>query len=98
MLFGTGMAQLALDQTEGTVDGQHKASVVVWIGAAGVHFLTRIGLLWRALNERVPGISMRLVAATLTVVAGVGLATMMTLPGDGSPAGQLSGHIGFDGE
>jgi hypothetical protein len=97
ILFGTGIALLALDQTEGTLVGLHKASFVVWICAFGVHFLTRIGALWRALREHVPGISLRLVAATLSVVAGVGLATL-TLPAMDHLQDQVSGQVGFDGE
>jgi hypothetical protein len=97
ILFGTGIALLALDQTEGTLVGLHKASFVVWICAFSVHFLTRIGALWRALREHVPGISLRLVAATLSVVAGVGLATL-TLPAMDHLQDQVSGQVGFDGE
>jgi hypothetical protein len=97
VLFGTGIALLALDQTEGTVVGLHKASFVVWVGAFGVHFLTRIGLLWRALRGRVPGLSVRLVAATLSVVAGVGVATL-TLPAMDSLQDGVSGRVGFDSE
>jgi hypothetical protein len=97
VLFGTGIALLALDQTEGTVVGLHKASFVVWVGAFGVHFLTRIGLLWRALRGRVPGLSVRLVAATLSVVAGVGVATL-TLPAMDRLQDGVSGRVGFDSE
>jgi hypothetical protein len=97
VLFGTGIALLALDQTEGTVVGLHKASFVVWVGAFGVHFLTRIGLLWRAQRGRVPGLSVRLVAATLSVVAGVGVATL-TLPAMDRLQDGVSGRVGFDSE
>ena len=95
VLFGTGVALLALDQTEGMLVGLHKASFIVWVGAFGLHFLTRVGLLWRALTRRVPGISARLVAATLSVVAGVGLATL-TLPAVDRLQDDMSGHVGFD--
>jgi hypothetical protein len=97
VLFGTGVALLALHQTEGTVVGLHKASFVVWAGAFGVHFLTRIGLLCRAVSRRVPGLSLRLLAATLSVVAGVGLATV-TLPAVDHLQDGVSGQVGFDGE
>jgi hypothetical protein len=97
ILFGTGIALLALDQTEGTVVGLHKASFVVWAFAFGVHFLTRLGVLWRVLRERVPGISLRLVAATMSVVAGVALATL-TLPAMDHLQDNVSGHVGFDSE
>jgi hypothetical protein len=95
VLFGTGVALLALDQTEGTLVGLHKASFIVWVGTFGLHFLTRAGLLWRALRTRVPGISLRLVAATLSVVAGVGLATL-TLPAMDRLQDNVSGRFGFD--
>jgi hypothetical protein len=96
ILFGTGVALLALNQTEGTIVGLHKASFVVWAFAFGVHFLTRVGMLWRALRERVPGVSLRLVAATLSVIAGVGVATL-TLPSMDRLQDHVSGHVGFDG-
>lgn len=95
ILFGTGIALLARHQTEGTIVGLHKASFVVWAFAFGVHFLTRLGVLWRVLRERVPGISLRLVAATLSVVAGVALATL-TLPAVDHLQDDVSGHVGFD--
>src|SRR2546423_4250805 len=95
VLFGTGVALLALNQTHGTLVGLHKASFVVWVGAFGLHFLTRVGLLWRALRPRVPGISMRLAAATLSIVARVALATL-TLPSMDHLQDGVSGHVGFD--
>jgi hypothetical protein len=95
VLFGTGIALLAVDQTHGTVVGLHKASFVVWAGAFGIHFLTRIGLLVRALGKRLPGISMRVVAASAALVAGVGLATL-TLPSMDRLQDNMSRHVGFD--
>jgi hypothetical protein len=97
ILFGTGIALLALDQTEGKLVGLHKASFVVWVGALGIHFLTRVGLLWRALSSRLPGLSVRLVAASLSVVAGVALAAL-TLPAMDHLQDNVSGHVGFDSE
>ena len=44
VLFGTGVALLALNQTHGTVVGLHKASFIVWIAATGVHVLAYV---WR---------------------------------------------------
>ena len=95
VLFGTGIALLALDQTEGTVVGLHKASFVVWAFAFGLHFLTRLGVLWHVLRARVPGIPLRLVAASLSVVAGLAVATM-TLPAMDRLQDNMSGHVGFD--
>jgi len=97
VLFGTGVALLALDQTEGTLVGLHKASFVVWVGAFGIHFLTRAGLLWHVIQRRLPGLSVRLIAASLSVVAGVALATL-TLPAMDRLQDGVSGHVGFDSE
>lgn len=97
ILFATGVALLALDQTEGMLVGLHKASFVVWGGAFGIHLLTRAELLWRAVRRRVPGLSVRLVGASLSVVAGVALATL-TLPAMDHLQDNVSGHVGFDGE
>jgi hypothetical protein len=97
LLFATGVALLAVDETEGMLVGLHKASFVVWAGAVGVHFLTRIGLVWRALTRRVPALTFRMAAATLSVVAGVAVATA-TLPAIDHLQDDVSGHVGFDSE
>ena len=94
VLFGTGVALLALDRAQGSLVGLHKASFVVWGGAFGLHFLTRAGLLWRALRRRVPGLSLRLAAATLSIVAGVALATL-TLPAVDHLQDGVSGRVGL---
>ena len=95
ILFATGVALLALHQTEGTVVGLHKASFVVWAGAFGLHFLTRAELLVRALRRRPPGLPVRLVAAALSVAAGLAVATL-TLPSADRLQDDVSGHVGFD--
>lgn len=95
VLFATGIALLAVDQTHGTIVGLHKASFVVWAGAFGIHFLTRIRLLVRVLGRRLPGISMRVAAATVALVAGLGLATL-TLPAMDRLQDDASRHVGFD--
>jgi len=95
VLFGTGIALLAVDETQGTIVGMHKASFVVWAGAFAVHFLTRIRVLVRVLRRRLPGISMRVAAATAAVVAGVGVATL-TLPAVDRLQDDASSHVGFD--
>jgi hypothetical protein len=97
LLFATGVALLAVDETEGMLVGLHKASFVVWAGAVGVHFLTRIGPVWRALTRRVPALTFRMAAATLSVVAGVAVATA-TLPAIDHLQDDVSGHVGFDSE
>lgn len=97
LLFGTGIALLALDQTEGVVVGLHKASFVVWAGALGLHLLTRVALLWRVLRTRLPGLSWRVAAAMLSLVAGVACATA-TLPAVDHLQDNVSVHVGFDSE
>jgi hypothetical protein len=97
LLFGTGVALLALSQTEGMVVGLHKASFLVWAGAFGLHFLTQIAQLRPAVRRRVPGLSLRLVAAILSVVTGSAVATL-TLPAMDHLQDDLSGHVGFDSE
>jgi hypothetical protein len=42
LLLATGVALLVLDQTKGTLVGLHKASFLVWLGAAALHVLPRI--------------------------------------------------------
>jgi hypothetical protein len=95
LLFGTGVWLLAVDQTEGTLVGLHKASFVVWIGAFGLHVLSRLLPALRALRRRVPGLSLRVGVATLSVVAGLAVA-MATLPAVDHLQDHVSGHVGFD--
>lgn len=95
LVFGTGTALLAAGQTEGTLVGLHKASFVIWAGAFGLHLLTRAPTFVRVLRARSPGVSLRILAATLSVVAGVGLATL-TLPPIDHLQDNVSGHAGFD--
>lgn len=97
LLFATGVGLLTLDETDGTLVGLHKASFVVWAGALGIHFLTRVGVLWRALTRRVPALTFRVVAATLSIVAGLAVATA-TLPAIDHLQDDVSGHVGFDSE
>jgi hypothetical protein len=95
LLFGTGVWLLAVDQTEGTLVGLHKASFVVWAGAFGLHVLSRLLPALRAPRRRVPGLSLRVGVATLSVVAGLAVA-MATLPAVDHLQDQVSGHVGFD--
>jgi hypothetical protein len=94
-LFATGVALLALDQTHGSIVGLHKASFVVWLGALGVHVLTRLPRLWSALQMRVPGLSLRLGAVAASLVAGFAVATL-TLPAADQLQDGISAHIGVD--
>jgi hypothetical protein len=97
VLFATGVALLALGETHGTLVGLHKASFLVWVGAFGVHLLTRAMPFWHALTRRAPALTLRVAAATLSLVAGVAVATA-TLPAMDRLQDDVSGHVGFDSE
>src|SRR5581483_2848580 len=49
VLFGTGIALLALNQTQGILVGLHKASFVVWLGSTALHVLVHVWKLRPAL-------------------------------------------------
>lgn len=96
LVFGTGVALLALDQRHGTLVGLHKASFLVWAGAFGLHVLghlLRLPQLWR---QRVPGLALRIAAAASALVAGATLATL-TLPSADRLQDHASGYLGVDG-
>ena len=95
LVFGTGVALLALDQRHGTLVGLHKASFLVWTGAFGVHVLAHLLELLRLRSVRVPGALLRVTLVAASVVAGVVLA-METLPAADRLQDHASGHIGFD--
>lgn len=95
VLFATGIALLAVDQTQGTLVGLHKASFVVWLGATSLHVLTRAWGLPAAIRVRVPGTALRVGLAGASVLAGVALATS-TLPAADHLQDGVSGQIGFD--
>jgi hypothetical protein len=86
-----------LDQTEGTLVGMHKASFVVWAGAFGLHLLTRTPALWHGLRRTASGRSLRIVAATVSVLAGIGLATA-TLPAIDHLQDGVSAPVSFDAD
>jgi len=96
LVFGTGVALLALDQRHGTLVGLHKASFLVWAGAFGLHVLghlLRLPQLWR---QRVPGLALRIAIAASALVTGVTLATL-TLPNADRLQDHASGYLGVDG-
>jgi hypothetical protein len=95
-LFTTGVALLALGQTGGTLVGLHKASFIVWIGAAGLHVLAHALKLPRSLRLRVPGAALRVSLVVATVVAGMALATV-TLPAADALQDRATAGIGLDG-
>jgi len=93
LLFATGVALLVLGRTQGTLVGLHKASFVVWAGAFGLHLLTRLPALLRALRRRVPPVTAG--AAVVSLVAGIGVA-VLTLPAVDQLQDNVTGHTGFD--
>ena len=95
VLFGTGVALLALDQTEGTIVGLHKASFVVWVGATSLHVLAHVLKLPRALRARAPGLALRATIVGATVACGVVVA-VATLPAADHLQDHASRHFGFD--
>jgi hypothetical protein len=95
VVFGTGVALLALDRTHGTVVGLHKASFIVWLAAAGLHVLTRVLQLLPALRSRVPGLGLRLALAGASLAAGAVLA-VATLPAADHLQDHVSARVGLD--
>jgi hypothetical protein len=95
VLFGTGVALLALGQTSGTVVGLHKASFIVWFGATCVHVLGHALTLPRHLRTRAPGVVLRLSVVAVTVAAGAFLATA-TLPAADRLQDRASAQSGLD--
>jgi hypothetical protein len=95
LVFATGVALLALDQTQGTLVGLHKASFVVWLSATSLHVLTRAPTLLRALRRRVPGLALRIAVAGSVSLAGLVLA-LVTLPAADHLQDAASAHVGFD--
>ncbi len=96
VLFGTGVALLAVDETHGTLVGLHKASFVVWLAATSVHVLAHLPNVLRALRARVPALGVRVAVAATALTLGVVVAAV-TLP----QADQLQDHVSsrfhFDG-
>jgi hypothetical protein len=95
VLFGTGVALLALDQAHGTLVGLHKASFIVWVGATALHAVAHLRRLVRVLAGRLPGLGMRLALVGVTVTAGVALA-VATLPAADELQDHVSAHVGVD--
>jgi len=97
VLFATGTALLVLGQTEGTIVGLHKASFIVWFGAAGVHGLAHVTKLPRLLRARATGAGLRLALATGAVAVGALLA-IATLPSVDRLQDRASAHVSVDSD
>jgi hypothetical protein len=95
VLFATGIALLALDQTHGTLVGLHKAAFVVWFGAMSLHVLTRVFKVMPALRLRQPGTALRLALAGSALAAGVGVAAL-TLPAAEALQDNVTAVVGID--
>jgi hypothetical protein len=95
VLLATGVVLLALDQTHGTLVGLHKASFLVWLGAAGLHVLPRVVNLHSILRRRLPGTALRVGLVGASLVAGLLLATL-TLPAADHLQDNLTGSVGVD--
>jgi hypothetical protein len=95
LLLGTGVALMALGQTQGTVVLLHKASFAVWLGATGIHVLAHVWKLRAALVQRVPGIAGRSILVGATVLASSALA-VATLPAADHLQDHMSAQVGLD--
>ena len=95
VVFGTGVALLALDERHGTLVGLHKASFLVWLGAFSLHVLAHLVRLPRLWRLRAPGLTLRVALVGASLVAGAALA-MATLPGADHLQDRASAHVGFD--
>ncbi len=97
VLLATGTALLALDQTEGTLVGLHKASFIVWFGAAAVHVLSHVAKLPRLLRNRAAGLGLRTALVVGAVAAGLVLA-VATLPAADRLQDRASAHVHLDAD
>ena len=95
VLFGTGVALLAVDQTHGTLVGLHKASFIVWFGATAIHVLAHLVELPRAARLRVPGLGARVVLVGASLAAGAVVA-VGTLPAADRLQDHATRFVGFD--
>src|SRR3954452_19680425 len=94
-LFGTGVALLARDQTEGSLLALHQASFIVWVGATSLHVLGHLLELPRAARLRASGLTARLAVVGSALALGLGVATL-TLPAADHLQDSATSHIGVD--
>jgi hypothetical protein len=95
LLFGTGVALLALDQRQGTIALLHKASFIVWFAATSIHVLAHLFDVRRSLLRRPPGVIARVALIVATLALGVS-AAVLTLPPADHLQDALTGVIGID--
>ena len=95
VLFATGTALLVLGQTEGTLVGLHKASFIVWFGAAAVHVLAHVLKLPGLLRARAAGVGLRIALVTGALAAGAVIA-IATLPAADRLQDKASVHFHVD--
>ena len=95
VLFATGVALLVLKETGGLILTLHQASFILWVGTMGLHVFTRVGPALRALRRPLPGLSLRLALAAVTLVAGLSVATL-TVPAVDHLQDSVSAHVGVD--
>ena len=95
LLLATGVGLLVLGQTHGTLVGLHKASFVVWVGAAGLHVLAHALKLPGVLRAKIPGAALRVALVAGAVTCGALLA-IATLPAADQLQDRATGHVGFD--
>ena len=95
VLFGTGVALLALGETHGLLVGLHKASFIVWVGAAAVHVLAHAAKLPSLLRQRFAGTAQRVVVVAGAIAAGAVLATA-TLPRADQLQDRVTAQLGVD--
>ena len=96
-LFGTGVALLARDQTEGSLLALHQASFIVWIGATSLHVLGHLLELPRAVRLRASGLPARVALVGSALALGLGVATL-TLPAADHLQDSATAHVGIDGD
>jgi hypothetical protein len=95
VLFGTGVALLVRDETNGTLLTLHQASFIVWVAATSLHVLGHLLELPRALRRRAPGLIARVAVIGSALALGVAVATL-TLPAADHLQDSATAHIGLD--
>ena len=94
LLLGTGVALLALGQTSPVLVGLHQASFIVWLGTTSAHVLGHVLRIPRLIRTRVPGLGLRVFAASGAVLAGLSLA-VATIPAADRLEDSASAHVGL---